>query len=210
MSPAVLQLLVANIAMYVVQTLSGGGLILTFALWPVGEFPYPGVDGLVGFHPWQLITYAFLHDPGSIVHLLLNMFALFMFGRDVEMRLGTRRFLVLYFAAVLTAGLVQLWVVTANAPQDLVPTLGASGGVFGVLLAFGVLFPKRRVFVLPIPVPIPAWLLVLGYAAIELTSGVFGTFQGVAHFAHLGGMIGAGIVLLVTLARPRVRRRYPE
>jgi membrane associated rhomboid family serine protease len=207
MSPAVLQLLVANIAMYVAQMLSGDGLVITFALWPAGEFPVSGTDATVGFRPWQLITYAFLHDPGSIVHLLLNMFALFMFGRDVEMRLGTGRFLMLYFAAVLTAGLVQLWVVSANVSQGLVPTLGASGGVFGVLLAFGVLFPKRRVFVLPIPVPIPAWLLVLGYAAIELTSGVFGTFKGVAHFAHLGGMIGAGIVLLLSLARPRVRRR---
>lgn len=207
MTPVVLQLLIANIALYVAQNLVGEALIANFALWPRGEFGVSGSDLTVGFEPWQLVTYAFLH--GNTMHLALNMFALFMFGRDVELQLGSRRFAWMYGGSVLTAGLVQLWVVTASLPE-VVPTVGASGGVFGVLLAFGVLFPKRRVMLLIPPIPMPAWLLVTGYAVIELANGVFGTRQGVAHFAHLGGMIGAGIVLLLYFGQSRPKPRFPS
>jgi membrane associated rhomboid family serine protease len=177
-------------------------------LWPLGDFPVAGTDISVGFQPWQLVTYAFLH--GGTAHLLLNMFALYMFGRDVEMQLGSKRFALMYFASVITAGLVQLWVVTATLGDGIGPTVGASGGVFGVLLAFGVMFPKRRVMLLIPPIPMPAWVLVTGYAALELANGVFRSNSGVAHFAHLGGMIGAGIVLLVIYHRNRPRPRFPQ
>jgi membrane associated rhomboid family serine protease len=106
---------------------------------------------------------------------------------------------------VLAAGLVQLWVVTASLDQGVSPTLGASGGVFGVLLAFAVLFPHSRVMLLFPPIPMKAWVLVTVYAVIELTSGVLGTGEGVAHFAHLGGMLGAAIVLLAIGYRGRVQ-----
>jgi len=200
MTPVVLQLIIANVALFFAQQWVGDALVLNFALWPLGTFPVEGTDLSVGFRPWQLVTYAFLH--GGTSHLLLNMFALYMFGRDVELELGSKRFALMYGASVLAGGLCQLLVVTAMIHQGIAPTVGASGGVFGVLLAFGVMFPKRRVMLLIPPIPMPAWLLVTGYAVIELASGVFGSNTGVAHFAHLGGMVGAAVVLL-TLKRPK-------
>jgi len=202
MTPVVLQLIIANIALYFAQQWVGEALIIHAALWPLGSFPVEGTQLSVGFQPWQLVTYAFLH--GGTTHLVLNMFALYMFGRDVEMQMGSRRFAWLYGASILAGGLVQLLVVTMSIDQGIGPTVGASGGVFGILLAFGVLFPKRRVMLLIPPIPMPAWLLVTGYGVIELASGVFGTQQGVAHFAHLGGMLGAAVVLLLgRSAKPR-------
>jgi membrane associated rhomboid family serine protease len=201
MTPVVLQLIIANIALFFAQQWVGDALIINFALWPLGTFPVQDTNLSVGFQPWQLLTYAFLH--GNTLHLTLNMFALYMFGRDIEMQLGTRRFAALYGASVLTGGLAQLLVVTSTIGEGIGPTIGASGGVFGILLAFGVLFPKRRVMLLIPPIPMPAWLLVTGYAVIELASGIFGMSQGVAHFAHLGGMVGAALVLLLS------RRQQP-
>jgi membrane associated rhomboid family serine protease len=202
MTPAILVLVIANVAVYLLQMQAADGLTINFALWPLGSYTDYASGITVGFQPWQLVTTAFLHDPSSSMHLLLNMFALYMFGRDVEMAMGTQRFAVLYGASVLTASLIQLMVVTASVEEGIVPTVGASGGVFGVLLAFGVLFPKRRVMLLIPPIPMPAWVLVAGYAVLSLASGVLGTQQGVAHFAHLGGMLGAAIVLLLARTRP--------
>ena len=147
----------------------------------------------MGFKPWQLLTSAFLH--GNLMHIAFNMFALWSFGTMVERAVGARRFAWLYFLSVFSASLVQLLVVTATSDSGAVPTVGASGGVFGVLLAFAFLFPHARVMLVFPPIPMKAWVLVAGYAVIELTSGVFGTRQGVAHFAHLGGMLGAAVVL---------------
>jgi membrane associated rhomboid family serine protease len=147
----------------------------------------------VGFAPWQLLTYAFLH--ANFMHLFLNMFGLYTFGRDVERAAGSRRFATLYFASVLTAGVTQLLVVSLPPVTDPYPTVGASGGVFGVLLAFAVLYPRRTVALIIPPVPMPAWLFVTLYGAAELLQGVTGTASGVAHFAHLGGMAGAWLVL---------------
>ena len=108
--------------------------------------------------------------------------------------LGGRRFLALYFAAVLSASLAQL-AVDEFLAGDVAPTLGASGGVFGVLLAYGRLFPRRIVFLLFPPIPMPAWLFVSLYGVLELAQGVLGLGQDVAHFAHVGGMLGAWFVL---------------
>ena len=192
MTPAVRQLLLANVAVFVLQQLAGDGLFTHFALWPLGQHFVP-YFGVVGFEPWQLLTSAFLH--GGFAHIALNMFALYSFGAMVERAVGFTRFLVLYFASLITAGIVQLLVVTATAERGAVPTVGASGGVFGVLLAFAFLYPHARVMLIFPPIPMKAWLLVTGYAVIELASGVFGTAQGVAHFAHLGGMLGATAVI---------------
>lgn len=181
----------ANVLAFVLQAFYGEALLGPFALWPVGDRLVPELGGTVGFRPWQLVTYAFLHGNGT--HLFLNMFALWMFGRDCEAVLGSQRFATLYAAAVLAAALVQLAV--ASASGETYPTVGASGGVFGVLLAFGMLFPRRRVVLLIPPIPMPAWLFVTLYGVVELASGVFGTAAGIAHFAHLGGMAGALVVL---------------
>ena len=185
-------LILANVAVYALQTVAGRSVIATFALWPLGRFRVPGL-GIVGFHSWQLVTYAFLH--ASFGHIFLNMFALHIFGRDVERVLGSRRYLALYGAAVLSAACVQLLVVSAAADVSPYPTIGASGGVFGILLAFGMLFPRRIVVLLIPPIPLPARTFVTLYALLELVSGVLQTQEGVAHFAHLGGMLGAWIVL---------------
>jgi membrane associated rhomboid family serine protease len=131
------------------------------------------------------------------------MLALYMFGGDIERLLGTRRFLVYYLVCVIGAAVTQL-VVMGNMARPAGPTIGASGGVFGLLLAFGMAYPQRRIILLFPPIPMPAWLFVTLYGLLELYLGVTGTSQGVAHFAHLGGML-AGYVLL-TVWRGKGRR----
>ena len=186
-------LIFLNVAVFALQALYDDTLISIFALWPIGRFSVRELHAVVGFEPWQLVTYAFLH--GGVAHIALNMLALFMFGPDVERTLGTKHYLLLYFAAVISAALVQLVAVTATKHSGIYPTIGASGGIFGVLLAFGMLYPRRIVMLLFPPIPMPAWLLVIVFALIELANGVLGTQAGVAHFAHLGGMLGAYLEL---------------
>ncbi len=204
MPSATRNLILINVMVFALQGLIGDTLIAEFALWPLGHYRIVDFRGIVGFEPWQLVTYAFLH--GSFMHIALNMLALLIFGPDVERMLGTRHFLVLYFAAVISAALVQLTVVTLEGESGIYPTIGASGGVFGVLLAFGMLFPHRIVVLLFPPIPLPAWLLVTLYGLLELTNGVFGTEAGVAHFAHLGGMLGAYLELKLWGRHRRLER----
>ena len=200
MPSATRTLIIVNVAVFALQALLGDILIAKFALWPLGHFQTGGTT--IGFEPWQLVTYAFLH--GSFMHIGLNMLALFIFGPDVERELGTGRYLVLYFASVISAALVQL--LTMAGAGDVYPTIGASGGIFGVLLAYGMLFPHRILVLLFPPIPLPAWLMVTLYGLIELANGVFGTEAGVAHFAHLGGMLGAYLVLRFSRGRQRLER----
>ncbi len=147
-----------------------------------------------GFWPWQLVTYGFLH--GDMMHILFNMFALWMFGVQLENTWGTRRFGIYYFVCVIGAGLIQLVVTTMGAVNGIpIPTLGASGGVFGILLAFGMMFPNQPIY-LYFLVPIKAKWFVIGYGALELWAGITGTQSGVAHFAHLGGMLFGFLLIL--------------
>jgi membrane associated rhomboid family serine protease len=184
-------LILVNVIVFLLQLQSPDLLLVHYALWPIGAHEVAGLGQVVQFEPWQLVSSAFLH--GGLSHLGLNMFALWMFGHDCERVLGPRRYLALYFAAVLSASLLQLAV--ASLSGSAYPTVGASGGVFGVLLTFAMLFPERRVMLLFPPIPMPAWLFVTLYGIVELVSGVLGTQAGVAHFAHLGGMLGAYLVL---------------
>jgi membrane associated rhomboid family serine protease len=186
-------LIVTNAAIFALQAVYNDALISLFALWPIGRYHVKDLHAVVGFEPWQLITYAFLH--ANLAHIGLNMWALFIFGRDVERTLGARHYILLYFAAVVSAALVQLAAVTATSHAGIYPTIGASGGIFGVLLAFGVLYPRRTVMLIFPPIPMAAWLLVTLFGLIELANGVLGTEAGVAHFAHLGGMLGAYLEL---------------
>lgn len=191
--PITSSLIAINVAIFVLQAVYDDALVSVFALWPIGRFYIRDFHGFVGFEPWQLLTYAFLH--ASLAHIGLNMLALFMFGRDVERTLGAKHYLLLYFAAVVSAALVQLAAVSVTKHAGIYPTIGASGGIFGVLLAYGVLYPRRIVMLLFPPIPMPAWLLVTLFGLLELANGVLGTEAGVAHFAHLGGMLGAYLEL---------------
>jgi len=201
LTPVVRALILANVIVFGLQYLTGGqGLLIDFALWPWrGHQLY----GTPPFEPWQLITYAFLH--GGFWHIFGNMFALFIFGPDVEAQIGPRRFTLYYFVCVIGAALTQLFVMHAIYPGPY-PTIGASGGIFGVLLFYGLAFPHRRLLLLFPPIPMPAWLFVTLYGVLELALGVFGTSQGVAHFAHLGGM--ATGYLLIRYWRSRNRYLY--
>jgi len=147
--PATRALILTNVGVFLLQLLDWNLMVGLFALWPTSSQL---------FHGWQLITYAFLH--GNLPHIFLNMFALFMFGRGLELYWGGRRFLIYYFVCVLSAAVTQLLVEGAAGGNE--PVLGASGGVFGVLLAFAWYFPNQRLIVLPIPIPVPAWLFVRG------------------------------------------------
>jgi membrane associated rhomboid family serine protease len=189
MKPIAVKFLIGlNVAMFLLQSSAGPLLDGLFALWPLQR-----IEGGVYFHVWQLVTYSFLH--GSVSHLLFNMWGLWLFGSEIERYLGGRRFLMIYFASVVTASvsqlLVPLWFAVAPAP-----TVGASGGVFGLLLTYAFMFPHRKLALVFLPIPISAWLFAALYAGTELFLGVTGSQAGVAHFAHLGGMIGSGILLI--------------
>ncbi|MFZ9709032.1 MAG: rhomboid family intramembrane serine protease [Steroidobacteraceae bacterium] len=151
-------------------------LIEHFALWPLGN----------GFEPWQIVSYAFLH--GGFAHLAFNMIGLLSFGSELEEYWGANRLLKFYLASVVTAALTQL-AVTASL-GEMAPTVGASGGIYGLLLGFAMMFPSRRIVPLIPPIPMPAWLFATLFGALELYLGVTGSATGIAHFAHLGGMIG--------------------
>jgi membrane associated rhomboid family serine protease len=189
-------LLIINIGMFLLELYTGGGrLIEVLALWPV-DFTASVVFDQTRpqFHIWQLLSYSFLH--GNVMHLLLNMYALWLFGSRLENHWGLRNFTLYYFVCVFGAALVQLVVAGQSAEQgEVYPTIGASGGVFGLLLAFGMTFPNERLMLIFPPVVLRAKWFVLIYGVIELWFGITGTAAGVAHFAHLGGML-SGFILL--------------
>jgi membrane associated rhomboid family serine protease len=197
--PVTRTLLIINVAVFALQLVSGDRLIGPFALWPFASPQFPGAPS---FEVWQVVTYGFLH--GSLTHLLFNMLALYMFGGEIERLLGARHYLIYFMVCVVGAAVAQL-VVLGGMNKPPVPTVGASGGVFGLLLAFGMAFPQRRVMLLFPPIPMPAWLFVTLYGLLELYLGVTGSGQGVAHFAHLGGM-AAGYGLLVHWMRQARQR----
>lgn len=200
--PVTRALLIANVLVFLIQQVTGDALLVPFALWPLGPSPYTNV---AGFEPWQLITYSFLH--GGIPHIAFNMLALWMFGGPVENTLGPRRYTFYYFACVLGAAIAQLATIHFFQPDTFYPTLGASGGVFGLLLAFAILYPQAKIFLFFVPVPIPARVAVVGYMILELYLGVTGTQAGVAHFAHLGGALVGIALILYWRYQARSRRR---
>lgn len=188
--PATRGILVANLVVFGLQALMPEFMTIYFALWPLH----------VNFDLWQLVTYAFLH--GGLAHIAFNMFGLVMFGQDLERVWGTRRFVQYYFASVLAAALTQLLITSWLG--DAKPTVGASGGIYGLVLGFAIMFPDRRIVPLFPPIPMPARVFALLFATLELVLGVTGTQSGIAHFAHLGGMMG-GWLLLRRWAKSRLR-----
>lgn len=191
--PVLKNLLIINVGIFALQLLFQSGFTLggepiiywfreNFYLWPLG----------MGMKPWQLITYMFLH--GGPMHLLFNMLMLWMFGMELENIWGSQKFLVFYLAAGITAGLANLFIAPLFSTPG--PTIGASGGVYAVLVAFAMLFPNRYVYVMAL-LPVRAKYLITGFILLEVFNGVSGTMDGIAHIAHLGGaVIGAIWVLL--------------
>jgi membrane associated rhomboid family serine protease len=190
--PVIKALLISNIAIWLVLdvllvpfTVGGVPIFAVFseylALWPIGT----------NFWPWQLLTYMFMH--GGFWHLFFNMLALWMFGMELENTWGSRKFLLYYLVCGVGAGLTNLLV--APLIGQSAPTVGASGAVFGVLIAFGMLFPDRPIY-LYFLLPVKAKYFIAIYIGLELFYGVTGTSDGVAHFAHLGGAAVGFLYLL--------------
>lgn len=175
-------LLVVNVLAFALQQVMGNQLVQWFALWPLASEL---------FMPWQLGSYAFLH--GGLMHLAFNMYGVWLFGSELERVWGARRFAAFYFVSVLVAAVAQL-VVTAWLGSG-APTVGASGGLFGLLIGFAMVFPQRRITPLLPPIPMPAPVFVALYGALEITLGVTGSATGIAHFAHLGGLLGGWLVM---------------
>lgn len=175
------------------------------------------------FEPYQLLTYMFMHS--DFPHLFFNMFALFMFGGVLERVWGSKRFLIYYLVTGVGAGLLQEVTQYIHFAQlgldanDLIPvrsvglvpvsdvlntwtTVGASGAVYAILLGFGMSFPNEKMFIFPLPFPIKAKFFVIGYAAIELLLGISNSGDGIAHYAHLGGML-FGLVMILYWRKKR-------
>lgn len=204
--PVTKALLIANVGMFLLQRMLGDATFSPLMLWPLDSGTVAYAAMAPGFQPWQLATYAFLH--GNLPHLLFNMLALVMFGAQLEYTWGDRRFLAYFMVCVVGAGLCQLAVVSWAAGQGggVFPTVGASGGVFGLLLAYGMLFPNQRVMLLIPPIPMKARTLVIAYGVLELVLGITGTQSGVAHFAHLGGMLFGWLLIRYWRGQPPFRQ----
>lgn len=199
LTPAVRSLLIANVAVFLLQNLLGDTFTDWMVLWPLGSG---------GFMPWQLLTAGFAH--ASLGHIFFNMFALWMFGSSLEMVWGQRRFLTYYFVCLLGANVLQLLVSTWLLSQgELSTALGASGAVFGLLLAYGMIFPNNRMIVFPIPMEIRARNLVIVYGALELLLAYTGWQPGVAHFVHLGGMLFGWLLIRYWRGQPPFGKRRP-
>lgn len=186
--PVVQNLIIANCVLYLAMALIPA--VNHFCaeylqLWWMSSPYYPP------FHSYQFVTYMFLH--GGFGHLFSNMFALWMFGRTLEYELGSQRFLTYYMVCGIGAALIQIGIATILGEN--LTLLGASGAVMGLLLAFGVMHPNNMIYIIPLPFPIKAKWFVLGYAVLEIALGWSGAQTGVAHFAHVGGMLW-GLALL--------------
>ena len=187
--PITRYLIIANVAVFFIYQLFEPVekfLIDEGALYPVFYNNYGSLHFNLDFKLWQLVTYMFLHADFS--HIFFNMFSLWMFGRIIEQTLGTKRFLAYYFICGIGAGLCQIimQIFTANSP--FAATIGASGACYGILLAFGLLYPNQKIYLIIPPIPIKAKWFVIGYAILEAYLA-FNTDSNIAHLAHLGGML---------------------
>lgn len=194
---------------YLLQQLSPAAAEYYFALWPLGDVATGDGQVLSPFQPWQLLSYALLH--GSFIHLFVNAFGLIQFGPRLELSLGRKRFIQFLLACTLGAGACQFLVGTlmVRAGAQPFPTVGASGFVYGILLGWAVLWPHERVLMILPPVEVSVRTMVLIFGGLELFMGVTGTAQGVAHFAHLGGMLFGWLLLRYWQGRPPFGGRKP-
>ena len=213
----VLNLIIANAVVFLATMLFDDNVLYgNFALFNV-DFRCIGQEGMTLFRPWQLFTYMFMH--GGFSHLFFNMFSLWMFGRTLEMQMGWKRFLIYYIVCGVGAALFQMAIAQIDlAHLDVgsfmwvrymqTPTVGASGAIFGLLLAFGMLYPDAIISLIFPPISMKAKWFVIVYGVLELLLGVSGTMSGVAHFAHLGGMFWGWLLLLLWQRMDRNRNYY--
>lgn len=208
--PAIQALLWINGGMFLLQLMVGGNAFTPLLLWPLGgdaQFNNPIASVLGNFVPWQLVTYAFLH--ADIGHLFFNMLALLMFGAPLEYTWGTKRFLTFYFVCVVGAALTYLgWAALLHVAllHVALPILGASGGIFGLLLAYGLLFPRQKI--MPFPgLEFEARTLVIVFGALQVAYAVTGTGGDVARLAHLGGMLFGWLMIRYWRGQPPFKRR---
>lgn len=181
-TPVVLNLIIINAIVFVAQ------MVLDNSIMDPNWFTnflalYPFKSSF--FEPYQLITHMFAH--GGFLHILFNMYALWLFGAVLERKWGAKKFLIFYFACGLAAGITQMLLSPA-------PAIGASGAVMGLLAAFALTFPNVEFFIIPFPFPIKAKWLAIIYAAIDIFGGFSGIGDNIAHFAHLGGLV-MGLIL---------------
>lgn len=184
-NPIVFNLIIINALIYFAQIIFDSSFPLTemLALHPLGSGE---------FKPYQLVTHMFTHSPSTILHILFNMYALWMFGSILERVWGPKKFLIFYLVCGLAAGIAQMLLVKDT------PSVGASGAIMGLVGAFAFLFPNTKFFIIPFPFPIKAKYMVGLMAALDIFGGFYpGGIDNVAHFAHLGGMVMGFILVLI-------------
>ena len=182
--PITVHLIIINVIFYLATKLNGDFMYSTFSLF------YPATPW---FKPWQVVSYMFMH--GGFWHILFNMYSLYIFGMAVERIIGQKRFMILYFLAGLGAAATQIGVQALDTAMQGIPTVGASGCIYGVIIAFAMIFPEARLTLIFPPVTLSAKWMAIIFIGIELFTGVIGTQAGVAHFAHLGGAL-VGFLLI--------------
>ena len=191
---AVKNLIIVNALVFVMILLNQPLMTRWFSLYPIGLI----------YRPWTIVTYMFMH--GNFAHLFFNMYALFLFGSVLERVWGTKKFLFYYFATGIGAGLIHIGVQVLT--HDFVPTVGASGAIFGLLLGYAMLYPDAIMGLIFPPITMKAKWFVLIYAAIELLLGVTGAQSGVAHFAHLGGLVVGLVIMLIWKKTGKLYSRF--
>lgn len=215
--PVVLNLIIANLVVFMATLLYDNNMLYAnFAMFNV-DYRCLGETDMTLFEPWQPLTYMFMH--GGFSHLFFNMFSLWMFGRTLELELGWKRFLVYYIVCGIGAAIFQMGVAQIDLSHLEVgseawlrymstPTVGASGAIFGLLLAFGMMHPNAIISLIFPPISMKAKWFVIVYGALELFLGVSEIVPGVAHFAHLGGMFWGWLLLVWWRSRDRKRNIF--
>jgi rhomboid family protein len=193
-TPAVKKIIIACAITFIVQLISG--------MWFTDWFGLRPSDVVTRGYVWQLASYIFLHDTRNVLHILFNMLGLWMFGSELEMVWGARQFTKFFFVCGIGAGVVMVLLALLSVGSWQISTIGASGSVYGVLLAFAVLFPDRIIYYFIFPIPARYFALIMG--GIAFFSSLSASSSGVAHFAHLGGMF-CGFVYMKTRGMARSR-----
>jgi membrane associated rhomboid family serine protease len=213
-TPGIQALLIATAAVFLAQVLiytyagqsAYNTMLKWFGLVPAGVVPLLRI--------WQPITYLFLHDVVSIWHILINMFMLWMFGRELELLWGRNRFLRYYFLCGVGAGLINVVVKTVplafGGSLSMVPTIGASGAIFGILIANAILFPDRQIVLFPIPIKMRMRTYVFAMIALEFLGTLGSGGDNVSHICHLGGILVGWLYLRRGSFLYRARNRFAD